>query len=173
MGNLAAAVTRPERLNGISPSVRRARAADVPALTVLINRAHQVEAFFADGERTNEAEVRALADRGHFLVLDAGGAIAAAVYVRIDDVVGEVALLAVAPELQRLGLGTRLVAVAEALCTALGGRTVELELVNLREELGTWYRRLGYREVGTAPYVQRAMKEPCHVVRMQKALATC
>ena len=77
----------------------------------------------------------------------------------------------VAPDHQGRGLGRRLVAVAEALCAAVGCVDVELAVVNLRQELGPWYRSQGYREVGTAPYDQRPVKQPCHFVRMQKALA--
>ncbi|HVK77347.1 MAG TPA: GNAT family N-acetyltransferase [Kofleriaceae bacterium] len=174
MGNLATALLS-KRLDGISPSVRRAQPADVAALTRMINRAFQVEAFFVDGERTGEREVRSLAELGHFLVLDAGGELAAAVYVRIDAEagVGVIAMLAVAPEVQGLGLGTRLIAVAEALCTALGCTATRLDIVNLRAELGPWCRRRGYLEVGTAPYDHRPVKRACHVVRMQKALPGC
>ncbi len=48
---------------------------------------------------------------------------------------------------------------------------VELAVVNLRQELGPWYRSQGYREVGTAPFDLRPAKQACHFVRMQKALA--
>jgi len=156
---------------GVSPSVRRAGAADLPALARLINRAYEVEAFFVDGERTAPAELADLATRGHFLVLDgADGELAAAVYVRVDDDCGSLALLAVAPELQQRGLGHRLIAVVEAMCAALGCRAVTLDVVNLRDDLAVFYRHLGYREVGTAPYDQRPARRPCHIVRMEKAL---
>ena len=163
-------MARPPR--PLSPSVRRAQPADLAAVTRLINRAHAVEAFFVDGERVDHAEVAALRERGHFLVLDGdGGELAAAVYVRIDDGRGTIGLLSVAPDHQGRGLGRRLVAVAEALCAAVGCVDVELAIVNLRQELGPWYRSQGYREIGTAPYDQRPVKQPCHFVRMQKALA--
>ena len=66
----------------LSPSIRCATPADLGALTDLVNRAYQVEAFFVEGDRTTPDEVRALAEAGKFLVLDAGGELAAAVYVR-------------------------------------------------------------------------------------------
>lgn len=154
----------------LSPSVRRAGDGDVAALTRLINRAYQVERFFVDGERIDAAEVAALRTRGHFLVLDgADRELAAAVYVRMDGDCGGIGLLSVAPECQGAGLGRRLVAVAEALCAAVGCRAVELSIVNLRQELGPWYRSQGYREVGTAPFDQPAT-QPCHFIRMQKQL---
>jgi GNAT superfamily N-acetyltransferase len=159
----------------LSPSVRRAQPADHGALLRLINAAYAVERFFVDGERTDAAELAGLAERGHFLVLDAGNGLdlAAAIYVRIDDDGrgGAIGLLSVAPEWQGLGLGRRLVAVAEALCTALGCATVGLQIVNLRQELGPWYRSQGYREIGTAPYDHRAPKLPCHFVCMEKRIS--
>ena len=156
----------------ISPSVRRARAADLPALVRLVNRAYAVEAFFVDGDRTDLAELTALAERGHFLVLDGpGGELAAAVHVALDGLHASFGMLAVAPELQRLGLGRRLVALAEALASALGCHDVSLAVVDLRAELGPWYRSQGYREIGTAPYDHRPVRQPCHFVRMAKPLA--
>lgn len=163
----------------LAPSVRRAGIADFPALCRLVNRAYAVESFFVDGDRTGLAEVALLAEEGHFLVLDgAGGELAASVHLRIESGTepgptrarGRLSMLAVAPELQRRGLGHRLVAVVEATCAALGADTVELDIVNLRDELGPWYRSLGYREIGTAPYDHRPSRRECHFVRMEKAL---
>jgi hypothetical protein len=57
------------------------------------------------------------------------------------------------------------------MCEAMGATSVGLRS-NLREELGRWYRSLGYREVGTAPYAHRAVNQPCHFVEMRKSLGT-
>jgi GNAT superfamily N-acetyltransferase len=155
-----------------APSVRRAQPVDLPALARLINRAHAVEAFFVDGDRVDVLEIDALRERGHFLILDGDdGELAGAVYVCMDGACGSIGLVSVAPGCQGRGLGRRLVAVAEALCAAVGCAAVELAVVNVRSELGPWYRSQGYREVGTAPFDQRAAKQPCHFIRMQKALA--
>ncbi len=164
--------------NELAPSVRRAGVADLPALCRLVNRAYAVESFFVDGDRTGLAEVALLAEQGHFLVLDgasgSGGELAASVYLRVEPGAprarGKLSMLAVAPELQRRGLGHRLVAIVEAMCSAMGCDVVELDIVNLRDELGPFYRRLGYREVGTAPYDHRPPRRECHFVRMQKSL---
>lgn len=155
----------------ISPSARRARTGDLPALARLVNRAFAVEAGFVAGERTDEAELAELSARGHFLVLDRpGGELAAAVYVALDGLQASFSLLAVAPELQGLGLGRRLVALAESLAAALGCHEVGLSIVNLRTDLLPWYRRQGYREVGVAPFGGRSTR-PCHLVRLAKPLA--
>jgi ribosomal protein S18 acetylase RimI-like enzyme len=159
--------------NELAPSVRRAGVADLPAVCRLVNRAYAVESFFVDGDRTGLAEVALLAEQGHFLVLDGAGHVrelAASVYLRVEGGRGKLSMLAVAPELQRRGLGHRLVAIVEAMCSAMGCEVVELDIVNLRDELGPFYRRLGYREVGTAPYDHRPSRRECHFVRMQKSL---
>jgi len=154
-----------------STSVRRAGPGDLTQLTRLINEAYAIEEFFVEGPRTTEDEVAAMMKAGHFLVLDrAGGGLGGAVFVRIDDGGrGYFGMLSVAPGLRGHGIGRRLVAVAEALCTALGCTEMDLRIVNVREELGPWYRSLGYQEVGTAPYDHPA-KRPCHFVKMSKAL---
>lgn len=162
-------------------SVRRARQADAAALADLVNRAYQVEGFFVEGQRTSAEEVARLMQVGSFLVLELAprgprtlgdpAQLAAAVYVDPAVAGGYFGMLSVAPECQGMGLGTRLVRLAEAMCEAMGAATVRLTFVNLREELGRWYRSLGYREVGTAPYTHRPVKQPCHFVEMQRVLA--
>jgi GNAT superfamily N-acetyltransferase len=156
----------------VAPSVRRAVRSDAAELARLVNRAYQVESFFVEGTRTDEEDVATLVQSGDFLVLDRrGGGLAAAIYVRREGARGFFGMLSVAPDAQGLGLGRRLVAVAEALCEAMGCTEMGLEVVNLREELPPWYRRLGYREVGTAPYdTRRVPTRQCHFIRMQKPL---
>jgi hypothetical protein len=56
------------------------------------------------------------------------------------------------------------------MCESAGCLEVTLKIINLREELGRWYRSLGYHEVGTSPYEHRAVKQPCHFVEMRKSL---
>ncbi len=158
-------------------SVRRAQPSDAPALAALINRAYEIEKFFVDGDRTSADEIRRMMGAGTFLVLEAKGALAAAVFVQVgsaggDDDGGYIGMLSVDPALQGIGLGTRLVRIAEAMCEAMGTGWVRLRIVNLREELGRWYKSLGYSEVGTAPYPvsARPTKQPVHFVEMRRAL---
>ncbi len=154
------------QLVSVAISVRRATAADAAALADLVNRAYAIEEFFVDGDRTNAAEIAAMIARATFIVLEQAGGLAAAVYVEP----GYLGMLSVAPDMQGRGLGTRLVRIAEALCEASGHATMRLKIINLREELGRWYRSLGYREVGTEPYEHRTVKRPCHFVWMQRSL---
>jgi GNAT superfamily N-acetyltransferase len=156
-------------------SVRCAGPEDADGLTALINQAYEVERFFVEGARTSAAEVARLLREGHFFVLDGGrsGALAAAVFVTSDGDRGGLGMLSVAPDQQRRGLGKRLVAIAEAWCAAMGCARMSLQVVNLRSELEAWYKSLGYRVVGTAPYEPKARSatRACHFVRMEKPLA--
>jgi len=147
-------------------SVRTATAFDAPALAALVNQAYAIESFFVDGDRTNAGEIEHMLERGTFVVLEHAGGLAAAVYVER----GYFGMLSVLPDLQGHGLGTRLVRIAEAMCESAGCLEVNLRIINLREELGRWYRWLGYREVGTTPYEHRPVKQPCHFVEMRKSL---
>ena len=151
-------------------SVRRATAADAPALAALVNRAYAIETFFVDGDRTNATEIASLIEKGTFIVLEYAGGLAAAVWVEATGVKGYFGMLSVLPEMQKHGLGKRLVRIAEAMCEAAGCDEMTLQIINLREELGRWYRSLGYQEVGVTPYEHRPVKQPCHFVEMRKSL---
>lgn len=152
-------------------AVRRASDEDAAPLAQLINRANQVERAFLDADRTSPDEVRRLQQSGQFLVLDRDdGGLAATVYLEIQGRRGHFSLLSVDPELQGVGVGRRMVAVAELLCQAEGCDALELEVVNLREELPPFYRSLGYQPCGTAPFEDAALEQPAHFIRMAKPL---
>jgi hypothetical protein len=70
-----------------------------------------------------------------------------------------------------MGLGLRLVRVAEAMAEATGATLMTLRIINLREELSRWYKGLGYREVGTTPFSHPQLKRPCHFIEMARPLA--
>ena len=140
-----------------------------------MNRAYAVEEFFVAGDRTDAAEIAQMMTTGTFLVLDGVSEterrLAAAVYVTVTGEQGYFGMLAVGPGLQGQGIGKRMVRIAEAVAEAAGCTTMTMKIVNLREELGRWYRSLGYRETGTAPYaVPRTVKLACHFVEMARSL---
>jgi N-acetylglutamate synthase-like GNAT family acetyltransferase len=158
--------------DSIAVSVRRATSSDLPAIAALVNRAYKVESFFVDGDRTTAAELAQLMHGGTFLVLEhnAGG-LAAAIYVEAHQDAAYIGLLSVSPDMQGRGLGKRLVRIAEALGEAMGCQSAGLKIVNLREDLGRWYRSLGYAEVGASPYdPSRPVKQPCHFIEMRRSL---
>ena len=174
--------------------IRRATEADAPALTGLINLAFQVERFFLDSDRLDLAEVLDRLRRGVFLVEEVAqasrpalnspvslrgdspsdrqiGPIAACVYIELRGDRAYLGLLSVEPALQGAGLGKRLVDAAEAFARAAGSRHMDLNVVNLREELPPFYRKLGYSESGTSPFPSEVYtKLPCHFIQMSKPL---
>ncbi len=171
------------RSGAISASARRATVADAAAIADLVNQAYRAEAFFVDGNRTSAAEITELLDEGEFLVIDGPRGLAGSIFVDAyganegtNDVGhgavkhSKVSMVSVDPDMQRLGIGRRLVAIAEALSSALGCDAVTLDVVSAREDLLRWYRGLGYREVGAAPYLHRPTKVPCHFVLFEKSL---
>ena len=48
---------------------------------------------------------------------------------------------------------------------------MDLRIVNLREELPAFYRKLGYTETGTEPFPEtEPTRLPCHLICMSKQL---
>lgn len=163
----------------IAASIRRARLSDTAALAELVNRAFAVESWFVDGQRTSADELVPLVAAGSFLVLECAGAngLGAAVMVQtargdLPPAHGYLGMLSVLPELQGMGLGQRLVRVGEAMAEASGATAMRLRIIHLREELSRWYKRLGYRPIGTAPCTAPLLKRPCHFIEMVKPLVT-
>jgi GNAT superfamily N-acetyltransferase len=139
----------------------------------LINEAFTVEAFFKIGDRTNAHEVIQMSGGGEFLVLEEPrGTIAGCVYLTFHGDRAYFGMLSVAPSRQGRGLGRRLIDAVEARSRDRGCRAVDIHIVNLREELPGFYRRLGYVDSGALPFsdAERASR-PCHFIVMTKALA--
>jgi ribosomal protein S18 acetylase RimI-like enzyme len=162
----------------IATSVRRAQPSDTAALTALVNRAYEIERIFLDTERTTADEIGALIRSGGFLVLEYDGGICAAVLFQgpgqregLAPHQAYFGMLSVLPELQGMGLGRRLVQVAEAMAEATGATSMSLQVMSLREELSRWYKSLGYREVGATPFHHEALKRPVQLIAMAKPLA--
>ena len=172
---------------------RLAALREAAELARIINEAFMVEAFFKIGDRTSADEIAALMNAGgEFLVLDGGsvrggdlsaeaqGARAEAakrgtpvgcVYLKCQGERAYFGMLSIDPARQRQGLGRRLIDAAEARARKRGCRAMDIHIVNLREELPAYYRRLGYVETGTLPFPDpdRASR-PCFFVVMSKPL---
>lgn len=146
--------------------MRHADRSEALAIARLVNRAYEVEQPIVDGDRTSPDEIARMIDAGTFLVLENSGELAAVVYVEARPGAGYLGMLAVDPDLQGLGLGKRLVRVAEALSEAMGAKAMRLRVLSVRANLLRWYRSLGYVEVGMTPYEHRPVKQPCHLVDM-------
>jgi N-acetylglutamate synthase-like GNAT family acetyltransferase len=151
--------------------VRDATIDDATAIAALVNQAFLVERFFVDGERTNPDEIARLLETGAFLLAERDGRLVACVYVESRGERGYFGMLSVDPSRQGEGLGRRLVDAAEDRCRTGGCRLVEIHVVDVREELPPFYRRLGYADVGEEPFPdhERA-KIPARFIVMTKPL---
>jgi len=154
---------------------RYAIEADIPEIVRIINSAFRVEDFFVNGDRTNAADIAARMADPHvrFLVVDGdeSGALAAAVVVDVHDSRGHFAMLSVDPPLQGRGLARVLMNAIEDHCRAARCDTVEIEVVNLREELPAFYDAMGYIPSDTAPFPDKSkLSRDAHMVRMTKRL---
>ena len=152
-------------------TIRIAAPSEAPTLAALISLAYRVEDFFKIGDRTDPEDVRRRMASGAFIVIEDERGIAGCVYVSRHGDVGYFGMLSIDPARQGQGLGSQLIAAAEAHCRAAGCRAMELEVVNLRTELPPYYRRFGYTESGTRPFTDtdRASR-PCHFIVMSKPL---
>jgi GNAT superfamily N-acetyltransferase len=151
--------------------MRTAQLADAPAIARLVNDAFRSERFFIDADRTDPDKVAGLLQKGSFLMLFEDGVLAGCVYTEIRGERGYFGLLAVHPQRQRSGLGTRLIAAAEQRCRSAGCRFMDLTFVNVRQELPGYYQRFGYVESGVLPFpTDQVAKIPVHLGRMSKPL---
>jgi N-acetylglutamate synthase-like GNAT family acetyltransferase len=152
--------------------IRWAEARDAAAIVRLINLAFRAaESFFVEGDRITAEILRPMLQRGKFLVAEDAAGLAGCVYVELRGERAYFGLLAVDPARQHHGLGRRLVDESENHARAAACRAMDLRIVNLREELPPFYRRLGYVETGTEPFpAEIESKLPCHFVLMSKPL---
>ena len=155
-----------------SVSIRAAVSGDIHALVRLINAAFIVEQFVFDGDRISAEEARAFMETGKFFVAHDSAGFAGCVYVELRNGRGYLGLLAVDPERQGTGLGRKLVAAAEDYFRIEGCCAVDLRIISQRTPLPPFYRRLGYMEIGTAPFaLSLRAKVPGHYIIMSKPLA--
>ena len=115
------------------------------------------EADLLDGQRTDEAEVRAVVTDPGGLLLLAEVDTALAGCCRLSGTPEAPAMLgmfAVRPDLQGHSLGTALLFEAERLSRAEWGATaLRLQVIAQRAELLAWYARRGYHPTGeTLPF---------------------
>src|ERR1035438_132816 len=123
-------------------TVRVAEAREADELLRVTNAAYQVEKFFIETDRLDAERLAALLAKGVFLITDD---LAGCVYVELRGERGDFGPLSVDPARQGSGTGKLLVKAAEEYARAHGCRYIDLRIVNLREELPAFYRRLGYR----------------------------
>ncbi|MCO5054272.1 GNAT family N-acetyltransferase [Thermomonas sp.] len=141
-------------------TLRSATLADVPALVALVTRCYRGEASRAgwtteadllDGERIDPDVLRADIARPHsrVLIAERGATTVACAHVCRDGDAGYFGMFAVAPELQRSGLGSTLLAECEHIVAGQWRLpALRMTVIEQRPELIDWYRRRGYRTTG-------------------------
>lgn len=152
--------------------LRRAVCKDVDAIVRLVNLAFLAESPYITGERIDADGVRVMFGKGVFLLAEQADALVACVFVSPRGERAHLGLVSVAPDRQGAGLGSQLMAGAEAHCRAAGYREMELRFINHRTELLRFYRKLGFAETGMTeqmPDTSR-IKVPFHFVQMCKRL---
>jgi GNAT superfamily N-acetyltransferase len=148
--------------------VRVAGADEIAEILRITNAAYQVERFFIDTDRLDEPRLRALLEKGIFLICDSKDG---CVYVELRGERGYFGPLSVHPDSQGTGLGRILVNAAEDYARAHGCRFMDITVVSLRQELPAFYRKFGYTESGAKPFPEdEPTKLPVHLIEMSKAL---
>lgn len=157
--------------NTVAP-VRLAVMADAPRITTVINAAFRIaEEFFIDGNRIAQDEVEEKLTNGYFLLAEDGDKLNGCVYVELRGARSYLGLLSVDPDLQQGGVGSLLMREAEKYCREQGSGAMDIVIVNLREDLPTFYQKRGYTFNGTTPFPPDVeTKIPCHFINMSKSL---
>jgi GNAT superfamily N-acetyltransferase len=152
---------------------RLAEPRDAEAITALINVAfRRAEAFLIDGNRIDLDSVRTFLEKGKFLIAEDGGVLLGCAYIELRSDRSYLGLLSVDPARQKAGLGSQIMTACEEYCAKVGSRFMDLRIVNVREELPRFYRRMGYVETGTEPFPPDINpKIPCHFITMSKPLS--
>lgn len=148
---------------------------DIPEIVRIINSAFRVEDFFVNGDRTNEHDIALrMADTDvRFLVVDAddSGTLSGVVIVDVHGRRGHFAMLSVDPPFQGRGIARVLMNAVEEYCRAAGCESLDLDVVNLREELPAFYEAMGFAPVDTAPFPDTSkLRRDAYMVRMTKLL---
>lgn len=158
----------------LTPTFRLAEPSEAVRVTEIINAAYRVEDFFINGNRTTEEEIAGLIAAGEIIVLVAAdGVISGAIHVELHGSRGYFGMLSVDPARQTGGWGRMMIDMAEQRASDAGCTAMDLQVVNLRETLPDWYRRIGYAVDGTRPFPDPwKLRRPAHMVTMSKPLPT-
>jgi N-acetylglutamate synthase-like GNAT family acetyltransferase len=140
--------------------IRPALASDVPALVELVTSAYRgdasragwtTEADLIDGSRTDAEELAELLP--DLLVAEDESGLLGCCAMTVRDGLGYFGTFAVRPTLQGGGVGSQLLAAAEARALEQGLPAVEMTVLSVREELIAYYERRGYVRTGeTRPF---------------------
>lgn len=145
---------------GMELTFRLADAADIPAITRLINLAYAGgasdkawthEGTLFEGERTHDAEVteNLTAPGNVFLLGFDAGTLVSSTLLKFSGESAYLGLLAVRPDLQGGGVGKQVLAECERLARERGATRMTMMVISThRPELVAYYQRRGYQLTG-------------------------
>ncbi len=142
-------------------TVRRAVAADVPAIVHLVESAYRgdisrrgwtTEADFLDGQRIDVAGVDEIIEKSGSIVLlgeNTDGELLACCHIEQQGAACYFGMFSVRPGLQGSGIGRFMLTAAENLARA-EWKCIKMEMtvISIRAELIAWYERRGYHRTG-------------------------
>ena len=167
----------------VAIAIALARQDDLPALKIMIEGAYHGEHArmgWTNDDDLDEDERIAVAglvslflDPDVVILVASSGEDIVGCVVVTDRTDGSAAidLLCVDPPFQSAGLGARLLAKAEALCTALEAKVARIEVIEHREPLIAWYKRAGYGPTGDRRPFPVPQNPPVHFLVLEKRLA--
>lgn len=145
--------------------IRQAQAHERAAIVAVVHSAYRgessrkgwtTEADLVEGQRTDVEEIDALiADPAARLLLAvADDTVLGTVLLRSLPPIATLGMLAVTPHLQASGVGSRLLAAAEAVAREqFRAERIEMSVIDVRLDIIDYYLRRGYRSTGrTAPF---------------------
>jgi GNAT superfamily N-acetyltransferase len=159
----------------------------VDELVRIINAAYAVgeAGLWVEGAtRVEPGEIAEAIRSGGMLAATLDGRLAGCAYLRpLDAATADLSLISAAPDQWGSGVGRELVRSAEGLMRSDGLTTMQLELLvpkgwahPEKDRLRSWYSRLGYRVVRTAPFEEVAahlasqLAAPCEFLIFRKPL---
>ena len=168
-------------------NIVHATAADIPALTILINSAYRgesskkgwtTEADLLDGTRTDEKSLADLLNKTGANVLTCRNdddAIIGCVYLQKEMEALYLGMLTVNPLLQAGGIGRYLLKAAEDFAKKENYNSIYMTVIAVRHELIAWYERHGYTKTGeTKPFPAGIAfgkpKQPLELLVMKKKI---
>jgi ribosomal protein S18 acetylase RimI-like enzyme len=134
--------------------------ADVPRLSVLIERAYRGpeaakgwtnEASLLAGPRSSPEEIEGLVrdEQARFVTALAGDRLVACALIKREGDGAYFGMFAIDPDAQGGGLGKMMMTRCEAAARELwGARFMRLQVISLRDQLIQWYERRGYVQTG-------------------------
>lgn len=172
---------------------RYATVEDAALVTALIERAYRgpeaaaswtTESHLLTGPRTTEPEIAALIADSHsrfviaerFDVTERRDVLLACALIQKDGEEAYFGMFAVDPSRQAEGVGKRVLEKCERAARDLwASKAMTMVVINLREELISWYERRGYQRTGkTEPFpfhaASGAVRGDFHLIELRKEL---